>query len=257
MFESDRDAVADNRLPLCDAPVRPGRKPDGSVRDRIDRVHVGASRQPDRELAGMTGIVELRVLELLTARLCHELISPIAAINNGVEILAEEESGFAADAVRLVADSARRAGARLQFFRFAYGAAPGGGLSGPPPHELAQGYFAATRIACDYEESARRLALEWQKLGCNLLLVGAEALPRGGGLTLRAGACGPEVALSGAAAGLPAEMAVALALSCPAAALTTRTVQGYFAGLLARALGCRPIVAGAPENLRLTVAPEA
>lgn len=202
----------------------------------------------------MTGTVEMRVLELLAARLCHELISPIAAVNNGAEILAEGDADFTADAVRLISDSAQRAGARLQFYRFVYGFAPGGGFSGAPPHDLAGNYFAAGRIVCEYGEDARGLPLEWQKLACNLLLVGAEALPRGGALSLHAVPAGPELTVSGAAALAP-ETAAALVLSGPADALTVRTVQAYFTGLLARDLGRRlaGIPAG-PERFRLVAA---
>ncbi|HJU17668.1 MAG TPA: histidine phosphotransferase family protein [Stellaceae bacterium] len=203
----------------------------------------------------MTGTVAMHVLELLTARLCHELIGPIAAVNNGVEILAEGDTDFAADAVQLVGDSARRAGTRLQFYRFAYGFAPRRGFSGPPPHELAGDYFATTRIACDYDQGARSLPLEWQKLACNLLLVGAEALPRGGSLRLRAGPAGPELTVSGGAAGLAPEVTAALGLVCPVAELSTRTVQGYFTGLLARDLGCRLFgIPAEPEGFRLAAA---
>jgi histidine phosphotransferase ChpT len=203
----------------------------------------------------MTGTVEMRVLELLMARLCHELISPIAAVNNGAEILAEGDADFTADAVRLIADSAQRAGARLQFYRFVYGFASGGGFSGAPPHELAGNYFAASRIVCEYGEDARGLPLEWQKLACNLLLVGAEALPRGGTLSLHAAPAGPELTVSGGAAALAPETAAALALSGPAGGLTARTVQAYFTGLLARDLGRRlaGIPAG-PERFRLVAA---
>src|SRR6516162_1014223 len=72
--------------------------------------------------------IDMRVLDLLTARLCHELNGPIAAINNGVERRAEDDAdpgflfgrGCMRDAASLVSDSARRAGSRLQFYRFAY-----------------------------------------------------------------------------------------------------------------------------------------
>jgi histidine phosphotransferase ChpT len=187
----------------------------------------------------MTGTLEMRVLELLAARLCHELIGPISAISNGVEMLAEGDTDFAADAMQLVGASARRAGSRLQFYRFAYGFTQRGGFSGPPPHELASDYFAATRTAYEYHDSARALPLEWQKLGCNLLLVGAEAVPRGGSLVLRARSPGLELTVSGSSGGLAPEIEAAIGLSCSVAELSARTVQGYFTGLLARTLGCR------------------
>src|SRR5260370_9551500 len=73
--------------------------------------------------AASTGKIDLRVLELLSARLCHELSGPIAAINNCVELLAAEHPGlgsspnpaFLHDAVALVSERARRARFRLQF----------------------------------------------------------------------------------------------------------------------------------------------
>ena len=54
----------------------------------------------------MSHPVDLRVLELLAARLCHELIGPVAAIGNGAEVLADEEPDFVKDAVALVGESA-------------------------------------------------------------------------------------------------------------------------------------------------------
>lgn len=183
----------------------------------------------------------MRVTELLAARLCHELIGPIAAINNGIEVLADDDADFAREAVTLVGGSARQAGGRLQFYRFAYGFGRSGGISGPPPHELAAAIFDETRFACDYRATARALPLDQQKLACNLLLVGAEALPRGGSLVVEAGASGPEIDASGAGVMLPEETKAALDLTTPLEALTSRSVHAYFTGLLARELGGRRV----------------
>src|SRR5438477_689885 len=131
----------------------------------------------------MSHSVDLRVLELLAARLCHELIGPVAAIGNGAELLADEEPDFVKDAVALVEDSARKANRRLQFYRFAYGFT-GGGVTGPQPHQLIAGLFKETSISCDYAETARTLPVERQKLACNMLAVAAEPLIRGGSLVL-------------------------------------------------------------------------
>ena len=57
----------------------------------------------------MTQPIDLRVIELLAARLCHDLIGPVAAIANGVELLAEEDPDFVRDAVALIEESARKA----------------------------------------------------------------------------------------------------------------------------------------------------
>lgn len=199
----------------------------------------------------MTFPIDLRVLELLAARLCHDLISPVAAIANGVELLGEDDPDFVRDAVSLVGDSAHTANARLQFYRFAYGFR-GTGLAGAPPHQLAAEFFAASSIACEYGTAARALPLEQQKLGCAMLAAAGEGLLRGGKLTLDAGALGVQLDAVGGGAGPSPEMRTALGLATPSAELTTRTVGAYFAGLLADAQGCRLVVADQPGGFRIS-----
>jgi len=201
----------------------------------------------------MSRAIDLRVVELLAARLCHDLIGPISAISNGVELLADEDPDFVRDAARLVGDSARKANRNLQFYRFAY-AFGGGGLVGPAPHLLAVEFFAQTSIECDYRAEARALPLDQQKLGCAMLALAGEGLPRGGRLVLSTGAAGPEIEATGAGTGPSPEIRAALALAVPTAELTSRTVGGYFAGLLAEALGRRLVVADRPGGFRLSTA---
>lgn len=187
----------------------------------------------------MIGTLDMRVLELLTARLCHELSGPIAAVGNGVELLAEDDADFASEAVPLIADSARRAANRLRFYRFAYGFGDDAVVAGPAPCDLAAMYFSGMPIACDYAEKVSALPLDKQKLGCNLILVGAEALIRGGRLALDVTCAGLQLEMVGEAVSLASEQALALRLETSVAALTARNVNAYFAGLLARALGWR------------------
>ncbi|HVC53687.1 MAG TPA: histidine phosphotransferase family protein [Stellaceae bacterium] len=196
--------------------------------------------------------VDLRVVELLSARLCHDLVGPIAAISNGVELMSDDDPDFARDAVALVGDSAHRAATRLQFYRFAFGYRQGG-TAGPQPHALAGELFESSAILCDYGEAVQEMGLDWQKLVCNLLLVASEALPRGGRLIVGAGADGPELEAIGEGKGPGPEIRAALALEPPVAELTARTVVAYFAGLLGRALGCRIAVADAPGSFQFCV----
>jgi histidine phosphotransferase ChpT len=210
-------------------------------------------------LTTLTNTVDLRVLELLSARLCHELSGPIAAINNGVELVADEDPvtgsppdpSFIRDAVALVGSSARSAARRLQFYRFAYGYSQAAAPGGPAPIELARALFEASRIECDCADGVRFLSAAWLKLACNLLPVGAGALPRGGRLVL--GDRPLRLEAIGEAAALSAETQAALMLATPVDELTARTVQAYFAGLLARALDCGVTAATEPGRVRLTV----
>ena len=201
----------------------------------------------------MIPAIELRVIELLAARLCHDLIGPVSAISNGAELLADEEPEFARDAAALVGDSAKKALRNLQFYRFAY-AFSGGTLAGPAPHLLAAEFFAQTTIECDYHADARGLPLDQQKLACAMLALAGEGLARGGRLVLSADAAGPQIDATGVGPGLSPEIRAALALAVPAAELTSRTVGGYFAGLLADALGRRLSIVDQPGGFRLSTA---
>ena len=194
--------------------------------------------------------IDMRVAELLAARLCHDLAGPIAAIGNGAELLDDDDPDFVRQAATLIGDSAGTASKRLQFFRFIYGMSASA-MAGPPPHILASEYFAGGNITCDYPEAARALDPAWQRLGCNLLLVAGEALARGGKLTLSPAGNAIVVNATGDGAGPSAEVAASLALNAPVEALTSRMIVAYFAGLVAQTLGSRLRVAAEPGGFRI------
>jgi histidine phosphotransferase ChpT len=179
--------------------------------------------------------VDFRVLELLCGRLCHELVSPVGAINNGVELLDEEDPEFVKEALGLIAQSARTAGRRLQFYRFAYGTGGGGSIGSG--REVALAYFEGGKVRCAWPESADSLAPEWQRLGCNMALLAAELLPRGGAVTVRPRAeAGLEVAAEGEALVLLPELRESLADGTAIDALTARTVHAFYTARLAQQL---------------------
>ncbi len=195
----------------------------------------------------MTVRLEFRVLELLCARLCHELVSPVGAINNGLELLDEDDPDFVKEAVNLIGQSARKAGQRLQFYRFAYGSS-GGAISGPAPNagELAEGLLEGGKLRCEWAAEVRALSNEWQKLACNLLVLVAEALPRGGAVAVRGAPAahgGIEVTGEGEGAGLSAELRAALEAEVPVETLSSRTVQAYMTARLAEHIGARLAIA--------------
>jgi histidine phosphotransferase ChpT len=199
--------------------------------------------------------VDFRVLELLCARLCHELVSPVGAINNGVDLLGEDDPDFVKDAIALIGQSGRKAGQRLQFYRFAYGTAASASGGTPDGRALALGLLEGGKISCDWPAEATTLPVDWQKLACNMLVLAAEALPRGGKVLvrpLRAGVSGIEVAAEGDTINLTPEVRAALDEATMADSLTSRTVQAYFTARLAAALGARFLVA-LPESGRVVL----
>lgn len=186
----------------------------------------------------MAVTVELRVMELLNARLCHELISPVGAINNGVELVAEEDvdADFQRDAMKLIASSAKTAGHRLNFYRFAYGS--GRGSTGK---DAALGLLESGKVRADWQDSASALPVEWQRLACNMIVIAAEVLPRGGTLKIEAGEGGTGIVVNagGDSVNLTAELRAALTDGADIDALTARTVHGYYTARVAESLDAR------------------
>jgi histidine phosphotransferase ChpT len=182
--------------------------------------------------------IDLRITELLAARLCHELVSPIGAINNGVELL-QEDPDFAADAAGLIEQSAVQATRRLQFYRIAYGStAP---IAAEQGRKAALDLFAEGKVECDWPPALAPGV--GAKLTCNLMLVAAEALPRGGRLTLGAGSTSTlEILATGDGARLPPHLPGALSPALRADAVDPRSVQAAFTASLARRAGLRPSI---------------
>ncbi|CAN7243264.1 MULTISPECIES: histidine phosphotransferase ChpT [Brucella] len=122
---------------------------------------------------------------LLCSRICHDIISPVGAINNGLELL--EEGGADEDAMALIKSSARNASARLQFARIAFGAAGSAGVqidTGDAQH-VATEYFKNEKPELTWEGARVLLPKNKVKLLLNLLLISNAAIPRGGSLAVR------------------------------------------------------------------------
>lgn len=204
--------------------------------------------------------VNLRVVELLCSRLCHDLISPIGAVTNGIELIEEEGGRLAADALNLAGRSARQASRLLQFYRIAFGL--GGNFSGARMGELrdlVDGLLAGTRHRLDWPgEAETPLPSGLGKLILNMVLLGVDCLPRGGRVGVALQTTEGWTAVAVTAEGelrFSAEHRAALTEAIDAALLTPRTVQAHFTALVAIRAGGELIVAEPnPTTLRLTVA---
>ena len=120
---------------------------------------------------------------LLCSRVCHDIISPVGAINNGLEVLdeggAEEMQEFAMDLIR---KSAVQASAKLQFARIAFGAAGSAGaeVDTGEAQKVAEGYMAGEKATLTWTGERVLMAKNRVKLLLNLLLVANSMIPRGG-----------------------------------------------------------------------------
>lgn len=191
--------------------------------------------------------IDPRIAEMLCSRLCHDLVSPVGAIKSGLEFIAEFGGEPDDEAMGLINNSAEQAVAKLKFFRVAYGLVGAAQAVMPlsAAAEVATIVVGGGRTALDWPTSQRPerpvLRAESLKLLLNMILLGAEALPRGGSLRVRLTSEGrgmeARIVAAGEGAGLKADLADAFQRTSGVEDLTVRTVQGYYTALLGRRLG--------------------
>jgi histidine phosphotransferase ChpT len=183
--------------------------------------------------------IDIRVLELLSSKLCHDLISPVSAINNGVELIEDIGDPVVNEAMKLIGDSANLASRRLRLFRLAYGRA--GSEENLPLQDvqpILETYFTGGKITLNWPEGAVSDKLTSQR-GClkamvNLLMLSEEILAYGGLIVLRR----PEesegqilvMEVVGRGAQLNPLLRAALEGETPIDELTPRSVQAFVSG---------------------------
>jgi len=186
----------------------------------------------------MTDALGLRVAGLLTSRLCHDLVGPLGAVSNGLELIAEDDA-MAKEALALAQRSAKRAASRLQFFRYAFGAAGGESNFGPAEaRPIALNLLSSGETAIDWPESKDvDLPVGTGRLLLNLTLLAVECLPRGGTALVALGSNRIGVEAMGRQARLSGETKAAMAGAVAPAQLSARTVLGYYVTQLITGLG--------------------
>jgi len=137
---------------------------------------------------------------LLCSRLCHDLMSPVGALNNGIELLADEQDPDMRDrCMELLSDSARVTANKLKFFRLAFGAAGGFGeaVDANEAKAALQGLLGSDgKIELGWMVGDAKLSKSATKLLLNLALIAADALVRGGRLDVGAeNGSGTEIAI--------------------------------------------------------------
>jgi histidine phosphotransferase ChpT len=122
---------------------------------------------------------------LLCSRVCHDIISPVGAINNGLELL--EEGGSDEDAMQLIRASAVNASARLQFARLAFGAAGSAGMQidTGDAQNVATAFIRNEKPELEWIGARALLPKNKVKLLLNLILIANGAIPRGGKITVQ------------------------------------------------------------------------
>lgn len=203
--------------------------------------------------------VDLKVAQLLCARLCHDLVGPAGAVNAGLELLHEE--GMAAEALDLAARSGQQTTSRLTFYRMAFGFGGDEAMRLGELRDQAAGMVADGSVSLDWPVDAAAEGSPFAKgagrLILNLLLIALDCLPRGGTLGVRIAdlddGMGVAMTAAGEGARLRPELAAAMASGADVDDLTARTVQGYFTCCLARELRA-DIEVGADSSQQVRIA---
>ncbi len=133
---------------------------------------------------------EIEFSALMVSRVCHDLVGPLGAVVNGLEVLEDErDAAMREDAIKLVTSSANQALARIQFMRIAFGAAGSAGaeLDLGEIGRLLNGLLEGGKVKLEWNVPPSYWGKDWAKLLMNATLVGADSLTRGGLVTVEAG----------------------------------------------------------------------
>ena len=206
--------------------------------------------------------IDIAFMEKLASQICHDLISPVGAISNGVELVEEMGMDAAEDAFALISYSALQANAKLKAYRMAYGA--GGADPSIKPEDV-------YKVFEDYlgPKDSRKINQDWDphaplapeerpngfcKVLISTLLIAHSALPKGGTISVSQNGEGfTDITASGEDAGFRDDTPGALALSVDKNDLTQRQMHPYTAALTARHYGYNIALSQDGESVVLTI----
>jgi histidine phosphotransferase ChpT len=219
----------------------------------------------------MADMIELKATDLaamLCSRVCHDLINPVGAIGNGLEVLADPtQTAMIEGAHDLIANSAKQARAKLEFARLAYGASSTAGtdIDTRECERVSRLLFEIEKADLDWQVPLILLPKHKAKLLMNMLLIAAMSVPRGG--VVRVGVEGPAGAeefrfTSRSDAEkrqktiMPAG-AEGLLSGAPEGGVDARGIQPFYTGLLARMTDMELTIAVNGDTFEFTARPKA
>ena len=193
---------------------------------------------------------------LLCSRLCHDLLSPVGAMTNGLELLADEDDpDMRARVMELLADSARASADRLKFFRLAFGAGGGLGeaLDANEVKAAVEGLVRANpRIELGWLVEMPLIPKTAAKILLNLTLIAFDSLVRGG--RLDAGVGHGEVVVRAEGARIVLDPEIRGVLASGQGAVTSRTSAAWLIRRLADEEGGRIALADGEQGVLLLAA---
>jgi histidine phosphotransferase ChpT len=204
----------------------------------------------------------LDLAALLTSRVCHDVINPIGAIVNGLEVLEDDKDGEMRDfALGLIKKSAKQASARLQFARLAFGAggAAGSVIDTGDAETVARGFLQDDRTTVTWNGARSFMPKNKVKLLLNLLVIAGTTIPRGGSLSVEIGGSAEApvftIATSGSYAKVPAHVETLWTGASESGAIDSHAIQPFYTGLLARAADMSVGISAEPDGARIIAQP--
>jgi histidine phosphotransferase ChpT len=202
----------------------------------------------------------LDLAALLCSRVCHDVISPVGAIVNGLEVLEDEQDAeMRSFALELIKKSARTASARLQFCRLAFGAAgsAGAAIDTGDAEQVARGLLVDERTKLEWHAARVLMPKNKVKLALNLCLIAAAAIPRGGMIRITVTGEGTAmiVEASGANARVAGHVPALLAGKPETGSVDAHGIQAYYTCLVAHACGMKLALTSSSEGMRITAEP--
>ena len=130
---------------------------------------------------------DLELAALISSKICHDAIGPVGAIYNGIEILDEDDDPQSqAYAMEVIRNVTQQASSRLQFARFAFGAAGSAGamIDLSTAQQISNGYVGDNKHKLSWNGPNAHMAKDYVKLLLNLIACSITTLPRGGDLAV-------------------------------------------------------------------------
>jgi len=192
---------------------------------------------------------------MLCSRVCHDLISPVGAIMNGLEVLDDEkETGMREIAIDLIRKSANGAAAKLKFCRLAYGAAGSAGatIDTGDAEAVARGLLVTERVSLQWNGARLLLPKNKVKLLLNLSQIAASSIPRGGVLTIDILGADEAATFTVSAKGVNAKIQPHFADLLRGEGhgpIEGHSIQPYYAALVARECGLSIEIVTEPDTL--------
>jgi histidine phosphotransferase ChpT len=183
---------------------------------------------------------DLDLAALLCSRVCHDIISPVGAITNGLELLeVEDDESMREMAMDLVRKSAKQASAKLQFCRIAFGAAGSAGahVDLGEAGDVARAFVGDEKVKLDWKAPRENRPKTEVKLLLNMMLLGMAMIPRGGIVSVTIEEPHFVVRASGDHAKVPEKLGQVLAGQSALDDIDARLVQPYYALRLAELAG--------------------